>query len=261
LKANEIKELKAAKVILEHPSLAARIADVVGKPLEAGFNHLPIEWNNKIGGIVQAVLLKGLEFAVYTMGDMKKKRPKNVLHQFLVTASGAASGFFGLAFVAAELPIPTTLMLRSIADIARSEGHDISLLEVRLSCLSIFALGGKSPKDDAAENGYWLIRSALAKSLTEASQYFAQKQATDVVANKAVPSIARLMTIVAERFEIKVTEEYAAKAIPIVGAVSGGSINLLFMQHFQDMAKAHFTILRLEKKYGAQRIKEEYDKL
>ena len=43
----------------------------------------------------------------------------------MVGASGAIGGAFGLASVAVELPISTTIMLRSIADIARSEGFDV----------------------------------------------------------------------------------------------------------------------------------------
>jgi hypothetical protein len=256
-----MEDLKSSKLILEYPSVTMQIADLIGKPIEAGFNLLPKGWNNKIGGIVQAVLLKGLEFAIFTMANSNNAPPRNFLHKSMVTASGALGGFFGFTTVTVELPISTILILRSIADIAQSEGHDISLLEIRLSCLGVLALGGKSRKDDASENGYWAIRGALAGSIAEAGRYFAQRGTTDMVANKAAPPIARLLSVIAERFEVKVTEQFAAKAVPIVGALSGGAINLLFMQHFQDMAKAHFVIQRLEKVHGVKKIKEEYDKL
>jgi hypothetical protein len=55
-----------------------------------------------------------------------------------------------------------------------------------------------------------------------------------------------------------VTEEIAATAVPIIGAIAGGSINLLFMHHFQEMARGHFIVKRLEKKYGIQRIEKVY---
>ena len=42
----------------------------------------------------------------------------------LSAASGAAGGAFGLASLPVELPVSTTIMLRSIADIARAEGED-----------------------------------------------------------------------------------------------------------------------------------------
>jgi hypothetical protein len=47
--------------------------------------------------------------------------------------------------------------------------------------------------------------------------------------------------------------------VPIIGAVGGGSINLLFMNHFQEVAHGHFTIRRLERKYGEDIVKRAYD--
>jgi hypothetical protein len=55
-----------------------------------------------------------------------------------------------------------------------------------------------------------------------------------------------------------VTEEVAAKAVPVIGALTGGTINLLFMHHFQEMARGHFIIKRLEKKYGAPLVEKMY---
>ena len=63
---------------------------------------------------------------------------------------------------------------------------------------------------------------------------------------------------VAERFSIQVTEKAAAQALPIVGAASAALINLLFIDHFQDMATGHFTVRRLERKYGPETVKGVY---
>jgi hypothetical protein len=52
-----------------------------------------------------------------------RRRPhaaSQLLHKALATASGAAGGAFGLAALPFELPVSTIIMLRSIADIARS---------------------------------------------------------------------------------------------------------------------------------------------
>ena len=65
------------------------------------------------------------------------------LHKALATASGAAGGAFGLASLTIELPVSTIIMLRSIADIARSEGENRSDPEAALSCIEVFALGGR----------------------------------------------------------------------------------------------------------------------
>jgi hypothetical protein len=107
-----------------------------------------------------------------------------------------------------ELPISTTIMLRSIVDIARSEGHDVDSAEVKLNCLEVFAFGGRSHSDDAAESGYWAIRAALAKSISEAAGFLTQRSALE----KGAPAVMRLVSAIASRFGVVVSEQLAAKA-------------------------------------------------
>lgn len=66
-------------------------------------------------------------------------------------------------------------MLRSIADIARSEGERLRTPEAKLACLEVLALGGRSPNDDTNESAYFAIRGALAKVVSEAAKYIAEK--------------------------------------------------------------------------------------
>jgi hypothetical protein len=253
----DLNDLKMAKYMLEYPSLTARIADAVGKPVEAGFERLPEDWNRKIAQITRAALLKGLEFAVLTMGKTRPKKSQNWLHKALVVGSGVAGGAVGFASLPLELPVSTAIILRSIADIARSEGHDVSLLEVRLSCLEVLALGGRNARDDHAETGYWAIRAVLAKHIEKAAAYIAERG----IADEGAPPLVRLITAIASRFSIAVTEEAAAKLLPVVGAVTGGTINYLFMHHFQEMARGHFIVKRIEKTYGAKATEQMYEAL
>jgi hypothetical protein len=166
----DVNDLKKAKTKLENPSLTAKIVDLIGRPIESGFKLLPKNWNKKVGEVTQTALLKGLEFSVYTMGTSETKASKDWLHKVVVIGSGAAGGVVGLASLAVELPFSTCVILRSIADIARSEGHNITQLDVKLSCLEVLALGGKNSEDDAAESGYWIVRGVLAKYISNRSQ-------------------------------------------------------------------------------------------
>ena len=50
-------------------------------------------------------------------------------------------------------------------------------------------------------------------------------------------------------------------AIPAVGAVGGALINTIFLDHFQNIAQGHFAVRRLERKYGADLIKAEYQRV
>jgi hypothetical protein len=47
----------------------------------------------------------------------------------------------------------------------------------------------------------------------------------------------------------------------IIGAASGALINTLFIEHFQNMARGHFVVRRLEKIYGAEPVKLAYQQL
>jgi hypothetical protein len=58
---------------------------------------------------------------------------------------------------------------------------------------------------------------------------------------------------------VVVSERSAASAIPVLGAVGGATVNLLFMNHFQRVAAGHFAIRRLEREYGAAVIRRLYD--
>ncbi len=251
---SDLSDLRIAKSRLENPGLAARMADLFGKPIDAGFKALPDDWNRRVLEIARKALLKGLNIAIRTLGESQTRKSKDRLHLILATGSGFAGGAAGLASLPFELPISTAIMLRSIADIARSEGHDISSIDVKLACLEVFALGGRSPGDDSAEEGYWIIRAALARSISEAASFIGKRG----LAEESAPPIVRLLSAIASRFSAVITDEAAAKAVPFIGAVAGGAINLLFMQHFQQMARGHFVIKRLENKYGADLIEKAY---
>ncbi len=251
------KELQVAKNLLENPGIAARITNFIGTPIEKGFSLLPENWNIKVGEVAQAALLKASSAAVFTMKDIPGEASSNIWHKLGVAASGGVGGFFGLAAVAVELPISTSIMLRSIADVARSEGESITAIETKLACLEVFALGGNNTSDDGAESGYYAIRAALAKSMTEASEFIASKTLTD----ESAPILIKFITKIAERFGIQVTEKAAAQAIPAIGAAGGAIINTIFIDHFQDMARGHFIVRKLERKHGKEVVERLYAEL
>ena len=254
---SEYEELKNAKYLLENPGIVAKMTDLIGRPIEKGFEMLPKEFNDKIGSLTQSALNKAIDAAIFTMDSSSRNLPYNKLHKFSAAAAGGISGFFGLPALAIELPITTTMMLRSIADIARSEGENIDDIETKLACIEVFALGGTSKDDDGSESGYFAVRAALSQSVTKAAEYVAAHGLSD----KGAPALLRLIVSISERFGIQVTEKAAAQAIPMIGAAGGAIINTIFMDHFQDMAKGHFVIRRLEKQYGIETIKEMYSSI
>ncbi len=104
-----------------------------------------------IGAVTRTVLFMSVNAAVFTMDPAPRKESSNLWHKLAVAATGGVGGFFGLPALVIELPISTAIMLRSIADIARSEGERISSIESKMACIEVFALGGLSKDDDGRE--------------------------------------------------------------------------------------------------------------
>ena len=253
---DDLANLRKAVQSLENPGLAARLTNLVGKPVELIGLALPPSASRAIATATSRGLELALQAALRTM------RPKAVagstlLHKALATASGAAGGAFGLVALPVELPLSTVIMMRSIAEIARSEGEDPSQPETALACLQVFALGGRAGSDDAAESGYFAVRGMLAKTVSEAARYLAERGAMQ----EGGPMLVRFITQIASRFGIVVTQKVAAQALPVIGALGGGAVNYAFMEHFQDVARGHFTVRRLERTYGKELVRSEYERI
>jgi EcsC protein family len=252
----DLAALRRAAQLLEHPSFAARLTNILGKPIELIGYALPPSASQ----VIAAATAKALEGALHVALGTMRRRPhaaSRILHKALATASGAAGGAFGLAALPFELPVSTVIMLRSIADIARSEGEHLSDPETALSCVQVFALGGRSDSTDASESGYFAARGVLAKTVTQAARFLAERG----VVGEGSPILVRFITQVSSRFGAVVTQKLAAQAIPVIGALGGAAVNYAFIEHFQDVAHGHFTVRRLERVYGKDVVKAEYERL
>ena len=253
----DLNDLKKAKMLLENPGIAAKIGNYLGIPIEKGFESLPANWNAKVVEVTQDALATAINAAVFTMKHASGKESSNTWHKIAVGTTGAIGGFFGLPALAVELPISTTIMLRSISDIARAEGENISDIEAKMACLEVFSLGGRCKGDDASESAYFAIRAFLAQSVSKAAEHIAEKG----LAGKGAPALVQFILKISERFSVQVSQKIAVQAIPAIGAAGGALINTIFIDHFQDMAHGHFTVRRLERKYGKEMVETTYKTL
>ena len=249
--------LETAHEHLEDPSLAAKLTGVVGTPIEIALKLLPKAWYTRLHAVVHASIEKALDAAISSMRIGSPPVAHEHFYKALGMFSGAAGGFFGLPALLVELPVSTTIMLRSIADIARSEGENLEFLDARMACMEVFALGGRTEEDDAADTGYYGIRAALGLSVWRASSHITDKG----LAVEGGPALAELISLITGRFGIAVTDRAASQIVPVIGAGGAALVNLIFLNHFQDMARSHFGIRRLERKYGADPVKTEYERL
>jgi hypothetical protein len=263
LSEQDLNALRRAKHRLESPALAMKLASIVGAPLEKLLARIPSFANAKITDATELALRKCLSIALRTLGRrdaaslIAPDKPSNLLHKFAVATTGAAGGAFGLFALPVELPVTTTLMFRSICDIARSEGEDLSSIDTQLQCLTVLGMGGTSSEDDDAELGYFFMRGALAQAVSKASSEIATKG----FSSHGSAALLRLLNAIAARFSVQVSEQIAAKSIPAIGAVLGAMVNTVFIDHFQQVAHGHFTVRRLERQYGLETIKAVYQTL
>lgn len=256
LSPTDYADLQTAAAKLETQSFGMMIATKAGMPVEAFLHMLPTGVQVPVSAAVNKALKQCLRVAV-SLGKSNFAIVRNKQsHTLTVAVTGALGGFFGLPGLLVELPITTTVMLHSIVEIARTQGEDLSNAENALACLEVLALGPKGVRGEALESAYYATRTALAQATREAAAYVAQKGLT----KEGGPALVSFLGKIASRFGLEVSEKAAAEFVPVAGAVGGLTLNVLFIQYFQRLAEAHFTVRRLERKYGPELVRQEYER-
>ncbi len=148
--------------------------------------------------------------------------------QAATALSGAVSGAAGLFGAVPDAALTTLLIMRQIAAAALAEGEDLRAEETRRACLEVFALDGAGE-----EGGYWGARLLL----------------------RGAP-VAAVLAQAARTWSVGLADKLAASAAPVAGAAGGALVNTAFLRHYRRLARAHFTIRRLEREYGAAAVRE-----
>jgi hypothetical protein len=256
LSPEDIAVLRDAVERLEHTSLAHRLSIALGRQFGRVAKLVPAQISETVDKAAEAAIRAALRVAMGSLRAQSSRQRRGV-HKAVATVSGAAGGAFGLVSLPVELPFSTIVMLRSIAAIAQAEGEDLSAPETRLACLQVFAFGIEGDPRSVMESSYFAVRSILAKSVSEAARFVVERGLTE----ESAPVILRLVSQIAARFGVIVTQKLAAQAVPVIGAAGGAAINYAFIDHFQSIARGHFAVRRLERIYGADMVRSEYEKL
>jgi hypothetical protein len=239
---------------LEQSTLVGRLSNLAGRPLEMIGRNLPEPARAAVSRATDLAMNAALRAALTTIPKREGRARIPGLDTAVAVASGALGGALGLVTLPFELPVSTVLILRTIADIARENGEDLSDPETCLSCLQVFALGSHTETDDLVSGGYFAVRAALARSVSQA----AKLAAVQGLADRSAPALVRFMAQIASRFGVVVSQKVAAGAVPILGALGGAAVNAAFLEHFRAIARAHFTIRRLERSYGEEAVRAAY---
>src|ERR1035441_7951189 len=134
MEESDTDALRNAVQLLEYASLAARLANMIGKPVELLGKALPAGASQAIATATTKSLEAALKVALLTIRGGQQESSQ-LLHRALARSYGIPGGAFGIFSLPIELPVSTIIILRSILDIARGEGENLNDPESALSCI------------------------------------------------------------------------------------------------------------------------------
>ncbi|MDG6093861.1 EcsC family protein [Acetobacter sp. AN02] len=251
LSGTELEELeKALSQVESGRGVLVRLADLMGGAVghatrlgarALGLNPL-IE--GKLRGLAESSIARAFDIAILGLRDAASPEEQaearaaqerggpdmrgNVL-KAAVAVSGAAGGFAGLAGFGPDIAFTTVTIMREIARIAREEGEDLSQEDSRRACLEVFALRAfpNIAEGRESELGYFSSRTLL----------------------RGRP-VVMLISEVASHYGLALGQKLSVQMMPVAGALCGAALNAAFLNHYRALARAHFTIRRLEREHG-----------
>lgn len=264
--------IEKAAQYFQNPGVVIKGLNALGSGVDKAQKLLPEGAQKKISAAVTVSLQKALKATLSTVSkdpshatltdSNSSARFKGRLHTVATTLTGGVGGFFGLAALPIELPLTTMVMLRSIASTATEFGENLNSPQTALECLVVLTLGGPGTKDDLSDTAYYALRSSLAVSVEKAAAFIASKQAKQVaeaLANGSAPALVNFIARVAGFFEVKVTRKLLAQAAPVVGGVGGAALNAAFTEFYNQAARYHFGLRKLEREYGQSLVQSTFE--
>jgi hypothetical protein len=184
---------------------------------------------------------------------------------FLLGAEGALLGSLTTmaeGIPGAQLVIPSliltdvtssmTLLSRHTCRIATAYGYSSKSPENLPHLMAAMA-----PHSDDSDEGYLALKTAVVTSIRESGHFMARTAGMVMdrqLLEREAPQMIRLITYVADRLGIVVTQKELGLIVPIAGAVLNSSINVAFQQVGHQTAKDYFRRLILEDRYGEELV-------
>ncbi len=206
-----------------------RLVNRMGGTLESQLAMVPVS----LRGQLERVTARALEAAYGLAGrapDLGERGPL-----MAVMASGAAGGAGGLATSLAELPVTVTVMLNAIRAVAVEAGFDPDAPGVREECLRVFGAGSPLADDDGVNTSFLTARLTITGS-----------------------AVQNVIAAVAPKLAAAFGQKLAAQAMPVIGAVSGATLNAAFLNYYREIARIRFALLRLAELHGAEPVLEAF---
>jgi hypothetical protein len=184
---------------------------------------------------------------------------------FLLGAEGALLGSattLAEGIPGAQLVIPSliltdvtssmTLLSRHTCRIATAYGYSSKNPENLPHLMAAMA-----PQTETSDEGYLALKTAVVTSIRETGQFMSRTAGVVLdrqLLEREAPQMIRLITYVADRLGIVITQKELGILVPIAGAVLNSSINIAFQRVGHQTAKDYFRRLLLEERYGEELV-------
>jgi hypothetical protein len=145
-----------------------------------------------------------------------------------------------------------TLLSRHTCRIATAYGYSSQRPENLPHLMAAMA-----PQTESSDEGYIALKSAVVTSIHEAGHFMSRSAGMVLdrqLLEREAPQMIRLITYVADRLGIVITQKELGILVPIAGAVLNSSINVAFQQVGHQTAKDYFRRLLLEDRYGDELV-------
>jgi len=116
-------------------------------------------------------------------------------------------------------------------------------------------IAAMAPHAETGDEGYLALKTAVITSISESGRFMARTGGMLIdrtVLDREAPQMIRLITYVADRLGVVLTEKELGIIVPVAGAVLNGTLNIAFQQLGHHTAKDYFRRLILEDRYGEE---------
>lgn len=203
-----------------------------GGEVERRMDALPPALRKRVETVVAEALHRGFDVA-QAGRHAPDVGPRGA--QALAALTGALGGAGGLATALAELPVTVTVILHAISRAAERAGFDPAEPAIRAECLRVLSAGSPAAQDDGVNTAFIGARLALSGA-----------------------AVQRLIATAAPGLAAVLTQKLAAQTVPVIGAVTGATLNAAYLGYYRELAEIRFALLRLAVQYGAEFVQTEF---
>jgi len=199
---------------------AVQVLNAVGGQAEMLLDQMP----DPVRRGLTTAIEDALHLCISAAGRSRRVVPDqgDWLNRAAATAMGAVGGAGGLASSLVELPMTTTLLFRSIQEVAARYGFDPAAETTKFDTLRVFAAAGPLCHDDGADTVFLTARLSITG-----------------------PMISGMIRKVAPRLSVVLGQKLGTQLVPVLGAIAGATTNYIYARYYVQIACVQFGLRRL----------------